>query len=116
MTQETVDKFVMLALPVGTTGRDHPYTSPAAAARAGEGARLPPMLLMVAEEDMLRDPQVEYGEAMARAGKAVETVVSRGRGIGHIFYLNWFAVESDPVAAARARELVDAVKSFVDSH
>ncbi|KAF0897168.1 hypothetical protein E2562_034219 [Oryza meyeriana var. granulata] len=116
MTQETVDKFVMLALPVGTTSRDHPYTSPAAAVRAAEGARLPPILVMVAEEDMLRDAQVEYGEAMACAGKAVETVVSRGRGIGHVFYLNWFAVESDPVAAARARELVHAVKSFVDSH
>lgn len=83
---------------------------------AAEGAQLPPMLVMVAEEDMLRDAQTEYGEAMARAGKAVETVVSHGRGIGHVFYLNWFAVESDPVAAARARELVDAVKSFVDSH
>uniref|UniRef100_A0A0E0MC83 Alpha/beta hydrolase fold-3 domain-containing protein n=1 Tax=Oryza punctata TaxID=4537 RepID=A0A0E0MC83_ORYPU len=116
MTQETVDKFVMLALPVGTTSRDHPYTSPAAAVTAAEGASLPPMLVMVAEEDMLRDAQVEYGDAMARAGKAVETVVSRGRGIGHVFYLNWFAVEADPVAAARARELVDAVKSFVDSH
>ncbi|EEE52731.1 hypothetical protein OsJ_35149 [Oryza sativa Japonica Group] len=116
MTQETVDKFVVLALPVGTTSRDHPYTSPAAAVTAAEGAQLPPMLVMVAEEDMLRDAQVEYGEAMARAGKAVETVVSHGRGIGHVFYLNWFAVESHPVAAARARELVDAVKSFVDSH
>uniref|UniRef100_A0A0E0F9B1 NAC domain-containing protein n=1 Tax=Oryza meridionalis TaxID=40149 RepID=A0A0E0F9B1_9ORYZ len=88
MTQETVDKFVMLALPVGTTSRDHPYTSPAAAVTAAEGASLPPMLVMVAEEDMLRDAQVEYGEAMARAGKAVETVVSHGRGIGHVFYLN----------------------------
>uniref|UniRef100_A0A0D9XWP7 Alpha/beta hydrolase fold-3 domain-containing protein n=1 Tax=Leersia perrieri TaxID=77586 RepID=A0A0D9XWP7_9ORYZ len=116
MTQETVDKFVMLALPAGSTSRDHPYTSPAAAVRAVEGVKLPPMLVMVAEEDLLHDAQVEYGEAMARAGKEVETVVSRGRGIGHVFYLNWFAVESDPVAAARARELVDAVKSFVDRH
>uniref|UniRef100_A0A0E0F985 NAC domain-containing protein n=1 Tax=Oryza meridionalis TaxID=40149 RepID=A0A0E0F985_9ORYZ len=61
-------------LPVGTTSRDHPYTSPAAAVTAAEGAQLPPMLVMVAEEDMLLDAQVEYGEAMARAGKAVETV------------------------------------------
>nr|CBX25351.1 hypothetical_protein [Oryza brachyantha] len=107
MTQETVDKFVMLELPVGITSRDHPYTSPAVAARAAEGARLPPMLLMVAEEDMLRDPRVE---------RWIRWSAATARGIGHVFYLNWFAVESDPVAAARARELVDAVKSFVDSH
>uniref|UniRef100_A0A0D9XNW5 Alpha/beta hydrolase fold-3 domain-containing protein n=1 Tax=Leersia perrieri TaxID=77586 RepID=A0A0D9XNW5_9ORYZ len=116
MTQETVDKFVMLALPAGATSRDHPYTSPAAAVRAAEAVKLPPMLVAVAEEDLLYDAQVEYGEVMARAGKEVETVVSRGRGIGHVFYLNWFAVESDPVASARARELVDAMKSFVDRH
>ncbi|KAF0890111.1 hypothetical protein E2562_037679 [Oryza meyeriana var. granulata] len=59
MTQETVDKFVMLALPAGATSRDHPYTSPAEAVRATVGARLPPKLVMVVEEDLLRDAQVE---------------------------------------------------------
>uniref|UniRef100_A0A0D3HHY5 Alpha/beta hydrolase fold-3 domain-containing protein n=1 Tax=Oryza barthii TaxID=65489 RepID=A0A0D3HHY5_9ORYZ len=166
LTLAMVDKLLALGVPLGMN-KDSPYTSPSlvaeavarlhmppmllvvaekdllhdpqveygeAMARVGKTVEtvvsrgavahvfylnffaLPPMLVMVAEEDMLRDAQMEYGEAMARAGKAVETVVSRGRGIGHVFYLNWFAVESDPVAAARARELVDAVKSFVDSH
>ncbi|KAL5224258.1 hypothetical protein ABZP36_010897 [Zizania latifolia] len=76
---------------------------------------MPPMLVMVAEQDLLHDPQVEYGEAMARGGKMAVTVVSRGA-VAHIFYLNFIAVESDPLTTERTRELVDAINAFINSH
>jgi hypothetical protein len=45
----------------------------------------------------------------------VETVVSRGA-VAHVFYLNFFAVESDPLTAERTRELIDTIKTFIDRY
>jgi acetyl esterase/lipase len=95
--------------------KDSPYTSPSLVAEAVARLHMPPMLLVVAEKDLLHDPQVEYGEAMARVGKTVETVVSRGA-VAHVFYLNFFAVESDPLTAERTRELIDTIKTFIDRY
>ncbi|KAF0897167.1 hypothetical protein E2562_034218 [Oryza meyeriana var. granulata] len=114
LTEEMVDKLLALGLPVGVN-KDSPYTSPVLAAEAVSRLHMPPMLLMVAEQDLLHDPQVEYGEAMARAGKMVATAVSRGA-VAHIFYLNFFAVESDPLTAERTRELIDTIKTFINRH
>ncbi|CAD6257331.1 unnamed protein product [Miscanthus lutarioriparius] len=72
LTQEMVDKFLALGLPLGDT-KDSPYTSPELAAKAVQHVAMPPLLLMVAEKDLLRDPQVDYGKAMVLAGKEVET-------------------------------------------
>uniref|UniRef100_A0A0E0MC82 Alpha/beta hydrolase fold-3 domain-containing protein n=1 Tax=Oryza punctata TaxID=4537 RepID=A0A0E0MC82_ORYPU len=114
LTEEMVDKLLALGVPLGMN-KDSPYTSPSMAAEAVARLHMPPMLLMVAEKDLLHDPQVEYGEAMTRVGKMVETVVSRGA-VAHVFYLNFFAVESDPITAERTRELIDTIKTFIDSH
>ncbi|CAL4988688.1 unnamed protein product [Urochloa decumbens] len=114
LTPEMIDKLLALGLPVGVN-KDSRYTSPELAAMAVANVRMPPLLLMVAEKDLLRDPQVDYGKAMRRAGKEVETVVSRGD-VAHIFYLNFFAVESDPLTKNRTKELVHTIKRFVDRH
>ncbi|XP_040385038.1 probable carboxylesterase 17 [Oryza brachyantha] len=114
LTEEMVDKLLLLAVPVGMN-KDSPYTSPLLAAEAVAHLQMPPMLLMVAEQDLLRDPQVEYGEAMVHAGKVVETVVSRGA-VAHIFYLNFFAVESDQLTAERTSELIGTIKAFINRH
>jgi acetyl esterase/lipase len=114
LTEEMVDKLLVLGVPLGMN-KDSPYTSPSLAAEAVARLHMPPMLLMVAEKDLLHDPQVEYGEAMARVGKTVETVVSRGA-VAHVFYLNFFAVESDPLTAERTRELIDTIKTFIDRY
>uniref|UniRef100_A0A0D9XWP6 Alpha/beta hydrolase fold-3 domain-containing protein n=1 Tax=Leersia perrieri TaxID=77586 RepID=A0A0D9XWP6_9ORYZ len=114
LTEEMVDKLLTLGLPVGIN-KDSQYTSPVLAAEAVAYLKMPPMLLMVAEKDLLHDRQVEYGEAMVRVGKTVETLVSRGS-VVHIFYLNFFAVESDPLTAERTRELIDAIKTFINRH
>ncbi|CAN6371471.1 unnamed protein product [Urochloa humidicola] len=114
LTPEIIDKLLALGLPVGVN-KDSRYTSPEMAAMAVANVRMPPFLLMVAEKDLLRDPQLDYGKAMRRAGKEVETVVSRGD-VAHIFYLNFFAVKSDPLTANRTKELVHTIKCFIDRH
>jgi len=114
LTQELVDKFLALGLPLGDT-KDSPYTSPELAAKAVEHVAMPPLLLMVAEKDLLRDPQVDYGKAMVLAGKEVETKVSRGA-VTHIFYLNFLAVKSDRLTSMRTKELIHAIKNFINHH
>ncbi|EOY19596.1 Alpha/beta-Hydrolases superfamily protein [Theobroma cacao] len=64
LTLDMVDKFLALALPVGST-KDHPITCPMGpAAPAMEGLNLPPFLFCVAENDLIKDTEMEYYEAM----------------------------------------------------
>jgi acetyl esterase/lipase len=114
LTPEMIDKLLALGLPMGVN-KDGPYTSPELAAMAVAHVRMPPLLLMVAEKDLLHDPQLDYGKAIEHAGKKVETVVSRGD-VAHIFYLNFFAVQSDQLTANRTKELVHTIKCFIDRH
>jgi acetyl esterase/lipase len=110
---EMIDKLLALAVPVGGT-KDHPYVCPMGEeAPAMEGLTMPPLLVAVAELDLLRDRQLEYFEAMKQAGKEVELVMSHD--MEHIFYLNKFAVDADPVTGKRTRELVEEIKKFVVS-
>ncbi|KAJ4771964.1 alpha/beta-Hydrolases superfamily protein [Rhynchospora pubera] len=114
MNMDMIDKLIALAVPGGST-RDHPYMCPMGkTSPAMEGLKMPPLLLAVADLDLLRDPQLEYYEAMKKAGKEVELLMSHG--MGHTFYLNKFAVESDPVTSERTTDLVQKIKMFVESH
>lgn len=114
MNLEMIDKLLALAVPAGGT-KDHPYVCPMGEdAPAMEGLNMPPLLVAVTELDLLRDRQLEYYEAMKKAGKEVEMVMSRG--MPHVFYLNKFAVEADPVTGERCKELVQVIKKFVESH
>ncbi|CAN6351019.1 unnamed protein product [Urochloa humidicola] len=113
-TLDMLDKFLAYALPEGAT-KDHPFTCPMGAqAPPLESVPLPPMLVAVAENDLIRDTNLEYCDALRAAGKDVEVLVNRG--MSHSFYLNKYAVDMDPVTGERARELVDAIKSFVSRH
>ncbi|KAJ4787004.1 alpha/beta-Hydrolases superfamily protein [Rhynchospora pubera] len=110
---EMIDKLLTLAVPAGAT-KDHPYVCPMGKdAPAIEGLKMPPLLLVVGDKDLLRDPQLEYYEAMKKAGKEVELLMSHD--MSHIFYLNKFAVEGDPVTGERTKELVQKIKMFVES-
>jgi acetyl esterase/lipase len=113
VTQEMIDKLLPLALPLGAT-KDSPYTSPELAARAVAHVWMPPMLLMVAE-DLLHDPQVDYGKDMVREGKFVKPMISRGD-VGHVLYLNFFAVKADNLTAQRTTELVRTIKRLIIRH
>ncbi|WVZ53152.1 hypothetical protein U9M48_004134 [Paspalum notatum var. saurae] len=114
LNQEMVDKMLLLAVPLGDN-KDSIYTNPELAAVAVAHMAMPPLLLMVAEKDLLHDPQVDYGKDMVLHGKEVETKVSRGA-LAHVFYLNFFAVESDHLTAKRTKELIHTVKNFIDHH
>jgi acetyl esterase/lipase len=113
-TLDMADKFLALALPLGAT-KDHPYTCPMGeAAPPLENVKLPPFLVGVAELDLIRDTNLEYCEAMKKAGKEIEVLFSHG--VSHSFYLNKFAVDMDPITGERTRELIAAIKDFVERH
>ncbi|GJM88576.1 hypothetical protein PR202_ga04653 [Eleusine coracana subsp. coracana] len=113
-TLDMLDKFLAMALPEGAT-KDHPFTCPMGPhAPPLEAVPLPPMLVAVAENDLIYDTNMEYCDAMRKAGKEVEVLVNRG--MSHSFYLNKYAVDMDPTTGERARELVDAIASFVSRH
>ncbi|KAL6610216.1 hypothetical protein ACP70R_040185 [Stipagrostis hirtigluma subsp. patula] len=113
-TLDMLDKFLALALPEGAT-KDHPFTCPMGTqAPPLESVPLPPLLVAVAEHDLIRDTNLEYCDALRAAGKDVEVLINRG--MSHSFYLNKYAVDMDPVTGERARELIDAVKGFVSRH
>jgi len=114
LTLDMLDKFLELALPVGAT-KDHPITCPmGVAAPPLEGLKLPPVLLCVAEMDLVRDTEMEYYEAMKKANKDVEVYVSNG--MTHSFYLNKVAVDVDPNVGAETDALITRVKEFIEKH
>lgn len=116
LTRDMINKFMDLAVPVASeTTKDHPIISPMGPqAPPIAGLKLPPMLVAVAEDDLLLDTELEYCEAMKAAGKEVEVVFSHG--MGHCFYLNNIAMESDPKTASEGVKLIEAIVNFISRH
>ncbi|XP_058108899.1 probable carboxylesterase 15 [Magnolia sinica] len=114
LTIEMVDKFLAMALPIGST-KDHPITCPMGpdAPQLGD-LRLPPLLVAVGQKDLMRDTQLEYVEKMKKAGQDVELLLSPG--LGHCFYLNKIAIDSDPETAAQTDIVIATVSDFVGRH
>lgn len=114
LTLDMVDKFLSFALPVGCN-KEHPITCPMGeAAPPLQGLRLPPVLLCVAEKDLILDTEMEYYEAMQKSGQDVELVESSG--MGHSFYLNRIAVKVDPHTAQQTQKLFAAISDFIHKH
>ncbi|KAK8516940.1 hypothetical protein V6N13_092235 [Hibiscus sabdariffa] len=114
LTLDMADKFLAMALPKGCT-KDHPITCPmGSAAPQMKGLNLPPMLLCVAEKDLLKDTEMEYYEAMKNANKDVDLFISPE--MGHSFYLNKIAVDVDSVTGAKTSELIEGIKEFINKH
>ncbi|XWS57053.1 hypothetical protein CRYUN_Cryun09bG0138500 [Craigia yunnanensis] len=114
LTLDTVDKFLALALPLGST-KDHPITCPMGhAAPAIDGLDLPPFLLFVAGKDLIKDTEMEYYDAMKKGKKDVELLISPG--MGHSFYLNKTTVDMDPNTAAQTNALIEGIKEFINKH
>uniref|UniRef100_A0ACD5YK48 Uncharacterized protein n=1 Tax=Avena sativa TaxID=4498 RepID=A0ACD5YK48_AVESA len=113
MDRELVGRFMALALPEGAT-RDHPYIWPVGGGGDAAAMPMPPLLVNIAMLDSMRDRQVEYCNAMRRAGKHVE--VSLSSDADHIFYLRHGKAESEPEndeTTARIAELVEDIGTFV---
>ncbi|KAK4836676.1 hypothetical protein QYF36_026173 [Acer negundo] len=114
LTLDVVDKFLKLALPVNCT-KDHPITCPMGeAAPPLEELKLPPVLLCVAENDMIKDTEMEYYEGLKKAQKEVELLINPG--MGHSFYLNKIAVDLDPNTAAQTSGLIQGISEFIHKH
>ncbi|KAL8483116.1 hypothetical protein ACS0TY_025973 [Phlomoides rotata] len=113
LTLDMVDKFLNLALPVGAT-KDHPITCPMGEAAPPLEEALPPYLYCVADQDLIKDTEMEMYEAMKRANKKVELLINNG--VGHSFYLNKIAVDLDPTTSDQTKKLFHAIKEFVDKH
>ncbi|KAA8537356.1 hypothetical protein F0562_026957 [Nyssa sinensis] len=114
LTLDMVDKFLSLALPEGCN-KDHPITCPMGyAAPPISSLKLPPVLFCVAENDLIRDTEMEYYEAMKKANKDIELLINQG--VGHSFYLNKIAVELDPQTAQETEKLVLGITEFVKRH
>lgn len=114
LTIAMMDKFLSLALPEGAT-KDHPLTCPMGEAAAPlEKLNLPPYLYCIAEQDLMLDTEMELYEAMKKAKKDVELLVSHG--VGHSFYLNKIAVDMDPSVSAQTRNLFQGIKLFIQTH
>jgi acetyl esterase/lipase len=72
LTLDMVDQFLGFALLAGCT-KDHPITfSMGSSAPPLEELNLPPLLLCIAENDLVIDTKMEYYEAMKKANKEVE--------------------------------------------
>ncbi|WOG87996.1 hypothetical protein DCAR_0207229 [Daucus carota subsp. sativus] len=114
LTLDMLDKFLNLALPIGST-KDHPITCPMGDAAPPIGSlKMPPMMLCVAETDLFMDREMEYYEAVKKARKDVELFLSAG--VSHCFYLNKIAVDLDPLTSTRTEELIAAITEFIKSH
>ncbi len=114
LTLDMVDKFLSFALPLGCN-KDHPITYPMGpAAPPLGGLNLPPLLLCIAEKDLIIDTEMEYYEALKKANKDVELLINPG--MGHSFYLNKIAVDMDPNTAAQTSGLIAGVTEFINKH
>ncbi|GAV74932.1 Abhydrolase_3 domain-containing protein [Cephalotus follicularis] len=114
LTLAMVDKFLSLSLPVGST-KDHPITCPMGpVAPTMDSLNIPPFMLCVAENDLIKDTEMEYYEAMNKANKYVDLFISPG--MGHSFYLNKIALDMDPNTGAQTEALIKGVIMFIKKH
>ncbi|TKV96992.1 hypothetical protein SEVIR_9G466600v4 [Setaria viridis] len=109
LTLPTSDCYWRLALPAGA-GRDHPWCNPLSrAAPRLETLPLPPVLVCVSEQDILRDRNLELCRAMRKAGKSVEQATYGG--VGHAFQVLHNCHLSQP----RTQEMLAHIKAFVSA-
>ncbi|KAK4604417.1 hypothetical protein RGQ29_012785 [Quercus rubra] len=114
LTRDMVNKFMSLALPNGST-KDHPITCPMGPlAPPLATLKLPPMLVVVAENDLLRDSELEYCDAMKEAKKDVEVLINHG--MGHSFYFDKVAIDMDPKTATQVDKLFEEIANFINKH
>ncbi|KAJ7954074.1 Alpha/beta hydrolase-3 [Quillaja saponaria] len=101
------DTYWRLALPSGTN-RDHPWCNPLGKGSVKlEELRALPILVCIAEMDILKDRNLEFCAALGRAGKRVEFVVYKS--VGHAFQV----LSSSQLSQSRTQEMMAHFKNFI---
>ncbi|XP_061374688.1 probable carboxylesterase 17 [Gastrolobium bilobum] len=101
------DTYWRLALPYGAD-RDHPWCNPLVKGSLKfEELKLLPTLVCISEMDILKDRNLEFCDALSRAGKIVECVVFKG--VGHAFQI----LSKSQLSKSRTHEMMARVKSFI---
>eukprot|EP01018_Ginkgo_biloba_P024901 Gb_17665 [translate_table: standard] len=104
LPQRWIDVFWKLSLPVGAN-RDHPACNPLGKQSSRlQDVPLPPMLLCISEQDVLKERNLEYVEALKKAGQNVRYVIIKG--VGHAFQV------LQP-RSPQIQELTNSVSEFV---
>lgn len=103
LPQKSIDVFWKLSLPVGAN-RDHPSCNPLNSCSLLQDVRLPPVLLCISERDVMRERNLEYYEALKKAGKKVRHVIFKD--VGHAFQL------LHP-QSPRVREMIRVTRDFI---
>jgi acetyl esterase/lipase len=98
------DAYWRLALPAGAN-RDHPWCNPLS--NKLEDLKLLPAMVCISEMDILKDRNLEFCSALARAGKRSEYVVYKG--VGHAFQV----LSGAQVSQTRTLEMVSHIKAFI---
>ncbi|XP_015880556.3 probable carboxylesterase 17 [Ziziphus jujuba] len=108
LTLSTSDTYWGLSLPSGAN-RDHPWCNPQAnGAPKLRDLRLPAILLCVSEMDILKDRNIEFGNALVSVGKKVEVAVCKG--VGHAFQV----LQSSHLSKSRTQELISHISAFLN--
>lgn len=105
LPQKWIDVFWKLSLPVGAS-RDHPSCSVPDSSTL-QDILLPPILLCISERDVMRERNLNYYEALRRAGKNVRQVIFKD--VGHAFQL------LQP-QAPRIHELTRDIREFINKY
>ncbi|XP_031249616.1 probable carboxylesterase 6 [Pistacia vera] len=101
------DTYWRLALPCGSN-RDHPWCNPTAKGSIKlEDLRLLPSMVCISEMDILKDINLEFCGALARAGKRVEHVMYKG--VGHAFQI----LSKSQLSQTRTSEMIAHIKAFI---
>lgn len=101
-----VDGFWSISLPVGAD-RDHPFSNPAGPRSPALSSLVyPRTLVFVAEKDLLTDRGLLFYEALKKAGKDVDLVISEGE--NHVFHLLNPKSENAPIMMKRISDFMDS--------
>ncbi|KAL5553476.1 hypothetical protein UlMin_040877 [Ulmus minor] len=107
---EKPDTYWRLALPAGAN-RDHPWCNPLSEGPIKmDGLKLWPVMVCVSEMDILKDRNLEFCGALARAGKKVEYVVYDG--VGHAFQI----LNKSQLSLNRCNEMMAHIKAFISRY
>lgn len=106
LTRKWIDVFWKLSLPLGAN-RDHFACNPIFNLSKLKDILLPPVLLCISERDVLRERNLQYFEALKRAGQNVRHVIFKD--MGHAFQV------LQP-QSPRIQELIKTIHDFIDGY